>query len=181
MAVGSWELGVSWDPYEFGGRLRTAEPQTFLYPPVLRTWASDAWLTLVSYVLHVWLGAFAVYVLARRLNVGPLTGLMLALAYMLATTLAVPPARVSAEVVFRAAWLPLLAAAMPMVVCGVCKVVTAMEPVPVALPMVFPVTVPIFTEPSSTRIPVHAELRSQLIFRMTLPWMSLGVMVPTRR
>jgi len=112
LAVGSWELGVSWDPYEFGGRLRTAEPQTFLYPPVLRTWASDAWLTLVSYVLHVWLGAFAVYVLARRLNVGPLTGLMLALAYMLATTLAVPPARVSAEVVFRAAWLPLLAAAI---------------------------------------------------------------------
>jgi len=113
LEVGSWKLGVvSWDPYEFGGRLRIAEPQTFLYPPVLRTWASDAWLTLVSYVLHVWLGAFAVYVLARRLNVGPLTGLVLALAYVLTTTLAVPPARVSSEVVFRAAWLPLLAAAI---------------------------------------------------------------------
>lgn len=103
---------AQWDAYEFGGRPRIAEPQTFLYPPMLRTWLPDRWLTLISYVLHVWLAAFAVYAAARRLNAGPFAALAVAIGYMLATALAVPAPRVSAEVVFRAAWLPLLAVAI---------------------------------------------------------------------
>ena len=100
-----------WDPYEFGGRPHIAEPQTFLYPPALRTWVSDASLTVASYVLHVWLAGFAVFVAARRMTAGRLTAVVLAVAYMLATVLAFPQDRVSAEVVFRFAWLPLLGVA----------------------------------------------------------------------
>jgi hypothetical protein len=113
LAIESWTLGVSsWDPFEFGGRPRIAEPQTFLYPPIVATPLSDKWLTLISYVLHVWLAGFAVCAIARRLNAGLVVALAVALGYMLSTALAVPAARVSAEVVFRAAWLPLLAAAI---------------------------------------------------------------------
>ena len=101
-----------WNPYEFGGRPRIADPQTFLYPPVLRRWVSDAWLTLVSYVLHLWVAAVAVYLAARRLKVGLLAAVALSLAYLFATVLAVPMSRVSAEIVFRCTWLPLLGTAM---------------------------------------------------------------------
>ena len=110
---------TAWDSYEFGGRPRIAEPQTFLYPPALarnfsggglRIHASDAWLTRVSYALHAWLAGLAIFVAARRLRAGPVAAGALALAFMLATVLGYPAARVSAEVVFRFAWLPLLAA-----------------------------------------------------------------------
>ena len=121
---------TAWDPYEFGGRPRIAEPQTFLYPPTLarrlvhrsfseggsfsggglRMHVSDAWLTRVGYVLHVWLAGLAIFAAARRLRSGPMAAGALALAFMLATVLGYPAASVSAEVVFRFAWLPLLAA-----------------------------------------------------------------------
>ena len=114
---------VPWDAYEFGGRPRIAGPQTFLYPPAiarsfsgagLRMRGFDAWLTRVAYVLHVWLAGLAVFVAARRLRAGPVAAGVLALAFMLATVLGYPAGRVSAEVVFRFAWLPLLAAAILM-------------------------------------------------------------------
>jgi len=111
---------TAWDSYEFGGRPRIAEPQTFLYPPALarrsfsggglRMHASDAWLTRLSYALHAWLAGLAIFVAARCLSAGPVVAGALALAFMLATVLGYPPGRVSAEVVFRFAWLPLLAA-----------------------------------------------------------------------
>ena len=111
---------VTWDAYEFGGRPRIAGPQTFLYPPAiarrslsgggLRMRGFDAWLTRVAYVLHVWLAGLAIFVAARRLRADPVAAGALALAFMLATVLGYPAERVSAEVVFRFAWLPLLAA-----------------------------------------------------------------------
>ena len=111
---------TAWDPYEFGGRPRIAEPQTFLYPPALarlgggglRLHVSDAWLTRVGYVLHVWLAGFAIFAAARRLRTGPGIACALALAFMLGTVLGSPAAGASAEAVFRFAWLPLLAAAI---------------------------------------------------------------------
>src|SRR5688500_2978583 len=121
----------AWDPYEFGGRPRIAGPQTFLHPPGvarrlvhrsfseggfsgggLRMHMSDAWLTRAGYVLHVWLAGLAIFVAARRLRAGTVAAGALALAFMLATVLAYPAGRVSAEVVFRFAWLPLLTAAV---------------------------------------------------------------------
>jgi hypothetical protein len=118
---------AAWDPYEFGGRPRIAEPQTFLYPPALvhrslggggsfsggGLWhISDARLTRVSYVLHVWFAGLAIFAGARRLRAGPAAACAFALAFMTATLLGYPAARVSAEIVFRFAWLPLLAAAI---------------------------------------------------------------------
>lgn len=126
LSADSPAAATAWDSYEFGGRPRIAEPQTFLYPPALvrrrpgggesvsggglRTHGSDAWLTRVAYALHAWLAGLAVFVAARRLRAGPVAAGALALAFMLATVLGYPAGRVSAEVVFRFAWLPLLAA-----------------------------------------------------------------------
>jgi len=113
-------VGV-WDSFEFGGRPHIAAPQTFLYPPLLQAWASDQWLTLVAYVAHVWLGAFAVYLVVRRFNVHAVVALAVGVGYMLAVPLAVPAPRVSAEILFRAAWLPLLVAAIVNVESGISR------------------------------------------------------------
>ena len=53
------------------------------------------------------------------------------------------------------ATVPLLPEPMPKLVPPDPEVVIEIEPPPVPLPMVLPVTVPTFTEPACTKIPVH--------------------------
>ena len=84
------------------------------------------------------------------------------------------------------ATVPLLADPMPKVVPPVPAVVTETDPVPVSVPMVLPVTVPMFAAPACRWIPLHTpgsvlallEL-VQIMFASELPCTLLGVVVPT--
>ena len=75
-------------------------------------------------------------------------------------------------VLFRQSTTSLLAMLKPQKSVAVVLDVNVMEPVPVAAPIVFPVTVPIFaTVTPAMEIPVKSEVPAlvQLIFCMVLP------------